>query len=313
MKITIKFFISFGLISWFLLSADCEIIAKTLWGLSPLTLISVTIIYFSAIIVNSIKWRQLLPHYSLKTLFSYTLIAQYYSVILPGQMAGEIVKTYKLGKGKKDAETIAASVVVDKLTAFIGLLLVGVTGLILSDSSRASSFAPILIGSLLILLLSLFCLRVKVFDHIVRLLLKKIADNLPFLKNVTGQIENLLTAWQVYLYRPALLFASIFLGVVFQSLAIFITIILSNNMGISLSFKDWCWIYSLVSIAVIIPVTIGSGTGIRESCFVIILSWFNISKEKSLALSFSIFGIMLIGALVGAFLDWVVIRSKNDD
>lgn len=313
MKIAFKIFISFGLVAWFLMISDLGRIGKSLWCLKPITLVTAITLYCCAIIVASIKWRQLLPAYSLPTLIAYSLIGQYYSVLLPGQMAGELMKTYKLGKGKKDAEMIAASVVIDKMTSLVGLLLLGITGLILSRSGQASSFTLIFVGLLLILLILLFCLRIKAIDSRVRSFLSYLAVRFSILGRYIYQVDNLITAWQDYLYKPKLLFSNIILGVVFQCIAILIIKVLATSMGIELSFQDWCWIFSLVSVAVLIPITIGSGTGIRESCFVIILSWFAIPKEKALALSFAIFGVMLVGVLIGAFLDWFMIDSGRSE
>jgi glycosyltransferase 2 family protein len=311
MKITAKLFISFGLIAWFLFSSDCGMIAKSLRGICPTTLVIVIAIYFIAILVNSIKWHQLLPSYTLKTLLSYTFIAQYYTIILPGQMAGEAVKTYKLGKGQKDAEVIAASVVVDKLTGLLGLLFVGIIGLVLSQNNKASSFASIFISLFLILICLLFSLRIKLVDSIFKNILTRITVRFSIFSSSIKQIENLIKAWQDYLHNPGLLILSFFWGVIFQCLAIAIIKILADDMGLFLSFQEWCWIFSAVSIAVLAPLTIGGGTGIREGCFVVILSWFNVSKEKALALSFAILGVMIVGAIMGAFLDWFAIRSNQ--
>jgi len=55
-------------------------------------------------------------YYSFARLMSASLIAQIYSMILPGQIAGDIAKAYDIGKGRDNPELIVASVLVDKLT-----------------------------------------------------------------------------------------------------------------------------------------------------------------------------------------------------
>lgn len=70
---------------------------------------------FVSHLLNALRWRLLLQGFSFPTLIRYTFAGLYYGMVLPGQLAGELAKAYSLGRGRKDAETIAASVLVDRV------------------------------------------------------------------------------------------------------------------------------------------------------------------------------------------------------
>jgi hypothetical protein len=77
----------------------------------------------------------------------------------------------------------------------------------------------------------------------------------------------------------------------------------AHELGVRIHFADWCWLFGLISIATMLPFTIG-GIGLREGSFVGALALFGVAAEQALALSLAVFGLLLAGAMVGAVLDW---------
>jgi len=254
---------------------------------------------FLALLINAIKWHLLLPEYKVPTLFNLNLLAIFYSLVLPGQFLGEIAKAYYFGKGRTDAEKIAASIIVDKITGLIGILWVGLLGIYFTNQSLPSILNLFFPSLALFLILGL--LSAKLFA-------------LPFqamlyhwfparFQRFGQQLENLLNAWLIYLHSPKLLFNSILLGGLFQLICVTIIMTLATGLNISINWIDLCWIFSIVSLAVFLPLTI-AGIGIREGAFVGTLGLLNIPLEQGLALSLSVFGLNLLTALIGGLLSF---------
>jgi len=258
----------------------------------------VIILTWLALWVNAVKWQLLLPEYKVLTLFRFNLIAIYYSLILPGQFLGELAKAYYLGKGKQDAEKIAASIIVDKLTGLIGILLIGLFGIHVTSQN----LPPILNGSFqgiaLLLILALLSAKILAIPS------KQILHHwLPVrFQRIGQQLENLLDAWLIYLKMPKLLLNSILLGSIFQLMCVAIVTTLAVALNLPISWIDMCWVFSVVSLAVFLPLTI-AGIGIREGAFVGTLSLLNIPLEQGLALSLSVFGLNLLTALIGGLIE----------
>lgn len=299
---SLKLLFGILLVGWFLSHADLSLVVSNILSVQTSRLLCSLFLYFLAHYINSLKWHLLLRQYNLLKLFRLTLVAQYYSLLLPGQMAGEVVKAYRLGKGNTDAERVAASVLVDRLTGLIGLLLVGVAGLFWTEASVPQPLVWGLGGTIVVGVAILYSVQFRWLIGLINLLLRSLENSLPATAKLTGQSRLLLNEWRKYLKRPATLLCSVALGVIFQLTAVWITQILAAGFNIFLSLSDWCWIFATVSLALFLPVTIG-GIGIREGAFLVLLGWLAVPAEQALALSLSLFGLQVIGATVGGILE----------
>lgn len=258
-------------------------------------------LFVAAWSIATLKWKVLLPQHSVLTLFRLNFIGQFYSVLLPGQLAGEIIKALKLGRGKRDAEQVAASVIIDRITGFLGLLAVAVSGMILSE--RAVDFRVIsTFGIFIVLLLfGLFCLRFPRWFKFLQSWMTRCGPLGP-------PASRVLYAWKKYSAQPSLLLVSTSLGACFQITAIFINLQFARKIGIDISFADWSWIFAIVSIATMLPFSVG-GIGLREGSFVGALALLDVPAEQALALSFAAFSLILAGAAAGGVLDWTQKRE----
>lgn len=261
------------------------------------------LLYLVAWAIAAAKWKTLLPRHSIRSLFGLNFVAQYYSMLLPGQLAGEIVKAYRLGRGTQDAEWIAASVIVDRITGFMGLLAVALGGIAFSRSEIDSRIISTLAIASVILLAGLFCFKSPWWLRIVRSATKRLG-------RFGVQAGRLIDAWKSYLDQPAILVINITLAVIFQLTAVWVNLLFARELGIDIAFADWCWLFGLISIVTMLPFTIG-GIGLREGSFVGSLAMLGIEPEKAVALSFAVFSLILSGAAIGAALDWTHHRSQR--
>lgn len=278
-------------------------IMEILFSISFFSIIFSISVYFFALLINTFKWHQLVPGYTVKQLFLLTLVCQYYSIILPGQLAGEVVKAYKLGKGKQDAEKIAASVIIDRITGLIGLTLVTITGLMFSKTDLAGELMPWLGMIIIISSLGLCLFRFNLFEKAVRKILFFIQRFFHSTSRITDQCSQLIDAWKAYLKKPFLLMTSVLFGIIFQIMATILNLIIGKAVGIDIAFSDWCWIFGVVSVIIFLPITIG-GVGLREGGFVLLLGSLGVPNEKALAMSLSIFGLRIFAAFVGGIVDF---------
>jgi glycosyltransferase 2 family protein len=252
--------------------------------------------YCGAWAVASYKWKLLLPQHSWLELLKLNFIGQYYSTLFPGQIAGEIVKTYRIGRGRQDAEQIAASVIIDRITGLLGLLGVAIAGVIFSRSrlDRRVIWTLVLLATLLLLALS--CLKLRWWSDLLRSFTNRS-------ERFGAPVGRMMDAWRRYLDQPGLLFVSIVLGASFQFIAVLINIQFARELGIRVDVADWCWVFGVISVVTMLPFTVG-GLGLREGSFVGSLALLGVAPEKAMALSFAIFGLLLAGAAVGGVLEF---------
>jgi len=299
----LKVAVSAGLLGWLLGRSDLSQIWAGVGRLDALVVLGAAGIYFAAVVLTAIKWRLLLPEYPVWTLAAVTVIGNFYSIVLPGQIAGEIVKTYRLGKGRADAERIAASVVVDKFTGLLALVFLGVAGINLTALWIPE---PIVIG-LTALLLAAFVLMMSLrFSFMYALARRACAAAghvVPSRLNISPHLLLFVDAWREFMGRPLTVAASIALGLVLQLLYIAVMMMIAARIGIELKMADWLWVFAVVSLAVLLPLSLG-GIGIREGAFVGVLGYLQVPGELALALSLTIFALQILVASIGAMLDF---------
>lgn len=294
------------LLAYFLYKSNLNTIYFYLKSISAWLFIGLILLSFLSIFINSIKWNLLLKKQDLFSLYKLNLISQFYTLILPGQIAGEAIKTVILGKDKNDMEGIAVSVVVDKITGFLGLFILTIFGLILTKIM----YPPIILWAILaasaIGLSFLFCLQINVIFNTVNQFISLIGIKFPRFSKIVQSSQKVFTAWHVYSKQIMTVILSITIGILYQLTGVLLFFILSKNLNISISMIDWFWILGLLSIALFLPITIG-GIGVREGTLVGILGSMGIAQEKALALSFAIFGTQIIVSLIG----WVIATPRS--
>ena len=304
-SIFVKYVISFGLLGALFLKTNFEQLLESIYKLKTETLVLVAILYFFAIFISSFKWFLLLSQFKILDLFKLNLIGNYYSLILPGQLTGDLVKAYKMGKGQKDAEQIAVSVLIDKITGVIGLFIVGIIGVFLTNAGIPSSIGWILLIGTISGVLILLSINFTYIYNIILDILLWFSKKTTRFKQIIRRGILLINTWRDYSRKIVMISLSVIIGVIFQVVVVMISFILARELDINLPFIDWCWILGVVSLIVLLPFTIG-GIGLREGAFIGILGWLGVSSEKALALSLSVFALQIIGALVGAFFDFTM-------
>jgi len=278
----------------------------------PLSVVAASILlYLLSVWISAVKWRFLLPRYTVSKLVKVCMIGIYYNLILPGQLVGEGVKGYYLIK-KGDARQVIASIVVDKITGLIGLLIVALGGTFFSKQLVVQDIAYVLAVFTVFFIIISSALRIQKFFLIILDLLSNFENRLPRLKGFSSHLTQILYDYRAYLKEPVILIKAVIFGILFQLSGVIIIMLMARGIQIRTPFADLCWIYGIVSIAILLPLTIG-GIGVREGTFIGILGQLGVASEKALALSLMIFGIQIFGALIGGILGFEINFKRKGD
>lgn len=271
-------------------------------------LVATVLVFAASWALAAARWKLFVRESRYARLLELTLIGQFYALVFPGQIAGEVVKAYRLAKGNADAERLAATVLLDRILGLIALLLVASVGLLLSRNRLPEGLGWFFAGLTLVLVCSLVGLRLDAIHRAVGAVIRRL--ELTRLRKPAASLHRAVDAWRGFSTEPLRLAASLALGVLFQLLGVAGFAILAANLGIVVSGADWAWIYGVVSLAILLPVSIG-GIGLREGALVGCLGFLGISPERALALSFGVFGLTLVGAVSGGILEMIEVTRKR--
>jgi uncharacterized protein (TIRG00374 family) len=244
------------------------------------------------------RWRLFAPGIAFRQLLGLTLVGQFYAIVLPGQIAGEAVKAYRVAKGSADAERLAASVAMDRVIGTLTLLIVACAGMVATPHAL-----PLVLRELFGILVVLFVAAIFMFNipliHTVAERSIVLLARMPRLQAAAPSLRRAILAWQDFARAPWRLGMSLLCGIALQFVAIAMYAVLAIDLGIDLPIADWAWIVGVSSVAMLLPVSVG-GIGLREGSLIGCLGYLGIAGEKAIALSLVVFAVTLSGAIVGA-------------
>ncbi|CBS91644.1 lysylphosphatidylglycerol synthase transmembrane domain-containing protein [Azospirillum lipoferum] len=317
MRPGLKALVSVLLVALLLWRVDVAEVGRVLAVASPGLMALAGLLFFLMHVLNALKLRVLLPELRAGRLLAYTLVAQLYALVLPGQLAGEAVKAYRLsrdegqgrGQGEIGGGRIVSAVAFDKVTGIAGLLLLTGGGLAL-QSARFGDGLLVAVG---LVLAGLAAATVLLAWAPARTLLLALLGWRAGPKReawLLGPLRRFLEAWRDQTRRPGRALLSVAGGIAVQVAAVAGSQALGLAVGIDQPFSVWCAVIGLMSVIVLMPVTV-AGIGLREASLVGLLDLVGVPHAQSLALGFGILAFQVMVALLGAVIDLTVLRERR--
>ena len=317
MRPGLKALVSALLVALLLWRVDVAEVGRVLAVASPGLMGLAGLLFFLMHVLNALKLRVLLPELRAGRLLAYTLVAQLYALVLPGQLAGEAVKAYRLsrdegrgqGQGEIGGGRIVSAVAFDKVTGIVGLLLLTGGGLAM-QSARFGNGLLVGVGLVLAGLVAATVLLAWAPARALLLALLGWRAGPRREALLLGPLRRFLEAWRDQTRRPGRALLSVAVGIAVQVAAVTGSQILGLAVGIDQPFSVWSAVIGLMSVIVLMPVTV-AGIGLREASLVGLLDLVGVPHAQSLALGFGILAFQVMVALLGAVIDLTVLRERR--
>lgn len=321
MRPGLKALVSALLVALLLWRVDVAEVGRVLAVASPGLMALAGLLFFLMHVLNALKLRVLLPELRAGRLLAYTLVAQLYALVLPGQLAGEAVKAYRLsrdegrgqgrgqGQGEIGGGRIVSAVAFDKVTGIVGLLLLTGGGL----AVQSARFGDGLLVGVGVVLAGLVAATVLLAWAPARALLLALLGWRAGPRRealLLGPLRRFLEAWRDQTRRPGRALLSVAGGIAVQVAAVAGSQALGLAVGIDQPFSVWSAVIGLMSVIVLMPVTV-AGIGLREASLVGLLDLVGVPHAQSLALGFGILAFQVMVALLGAVIDLTVLRERR--
>ncbi|WP_434625397.1 lysylphosphatidylglycerol synthase transmembrane domain-containing protein [Azospirillum sp. B2RO_4] len=321
MRPGLKALVSALLVALLLWRVDVAEVGRVLAVASPGLMALAGLLFFLMHVLNALKLRVLLPELRAGRLLAYTLVAQLYALVLPGQLAGEAVKAYRLsrdegrgqgrgqGQGEIGGGRIVSAVAFDKVTGIVGLLLLTGGGL----AVQSARFGDGLLVGVVLVLAGLVAATVLLAWAPARALLLALLGWRAGPRRealLLGPLRRFLEAWGDQTRRPGRALLSVAGGIAVQVAAVAGSQALGLAVGIDQPFSVWSAVIGLMSVIVLMPVTV-AGIGLREASLVGLLDLVGVPHAQSLALGFGILAFQVMVALLGAVIDLTVLRERR--
>jgi hypothetical protein len=297
----LKLCVTIALLGYILWVNDIILVLDSFIGISPIIWMSVLILYVFCVLISVLRLSVLLQGIRFRTLLYVRLVSGAYEFVLPGQLAVEGMRAYLLGKEEKEYSQPGAAVLVDKVVSIIALLLLSMVGLIATEIvGWRFTIVFCIVGVTLVTIL--FLLNVNFVKRSIHSVLMLLSRKIRILNKVISFVLQVIEHWQTYIKNKRLLVRSFIYGILFHLLCSFVGVLFTHGVGVGFNTFEWLWFHAVLTIALILPVTIG-GMGVREAGMIGLLGLIGIVPEQALAVSFGFLALHLLQAIVGIGLE----------
>jgi glycosyltransferase 2 family protein len=305
----VKVSVSVLLLFLVLLKVDVSNVVQTLARADLILCLLSVFVAITALLVNTYKWQILLFGPGVQVtyfgLVRLSLIGAFYNVLLPGQIGGEVVKSVRLARAGVGTKRAALSVILDRATGLLALIVVGLIGAVMAPSVVGNSMwlLPWLFGLCMGLgLMSIVLITgrglgalssLRIFDQGI---FRKLGHHMHDLK-----LES--QGWSV-------LMKSLLLSILFQLVIVGTNYLFCLALAIPINFVQLMWVVAAVSLLQSLPISY-AGIGVREGAFVYLLGLQGITESSALALSVLVFATQIFFAIVGGLVQFQELGQPN--
>ncbi len=269
-------------------------VLKHVSDVGPVAFCGAALLYALCIAIGASKWKLLLPGVPFARLLHAVTASCFYSILPSGQLGGELSKVLIVKSRHPDVRGVFASVVFDKITGVLGLLLIGLFALTFSGS------AVVAWQLLLLLVLATGCGVVLLAAHPLAAFIQKIRIRHRPLHAGRAALVDALSSIGHYARNRLLLARSVGMGILSQGTIIIIYLVIARALHIPATSADLVAAVTLANLAALLPISV-AGFGIREAGLTTLLTQGSgVGGAQALALSLTVMSIFLIAALAGA-------------
>ncbi|HAB52238.1 MAG TPA: hypothetical protein DCE80_08735 [Ignavibacteriales bacterium] len=269
------------------------------------------LILFVLNLSSSIKWYMLLKSRDIKIelwrVYAFYNIGRFFNLILPTSLGGDVVRIYQLGKYTGKNHTAAASVIVERFTGMLTLMIMATIAVVLNLKLFAQAWLSIALMSGIVLISGLAWF---IFDsNSVSLFQKIFGNKIKIINKIFAKVDKIRKPiFEFKSDRKAMLWAMIN-SVIFQLLAVVNVWLSSLAFGDELTFISLLVAVPVILFIMNIPFSIG-GIGLMEFAYVFTLPLFGASASLALSTVLLIRAKSILDSVFGGVLSLALNKDK---
>jgi uncharacterized protein (TIRG00374 family) len=250
------------------------------------------------VIISAKKWQILLHskliHIPYARILKHYYIGVFFNAFLPTTIGGDAVKSYYLSKELDKRIEAFSSVIMERLTGLIAIVLIGTCAIIAGYSLIPHDA---LIIAILVIVPGPFLLMVLIFkfNAVEKIISRPFFSRFPRITEIIVDANKSLREYSSMKYALGISLAISFL---YHILLIFINYVLALALGLDIGIFYFFVFVPVTEILILLPITI-QGFGVRSGSYITLFSQVGISSPSAFALGFSMQMVKVIGNIIG--------------
>ncbi|HPT39402.1 MAG TPA: lysylphosphatidylglycerol synthase transmembrane domain-containing protein [Candidatus Omnitrophota bacterium] len=261
-------------------------------------------------ILGFLRWKMLLAgagiKASLKKLISTFSGGIFFSIFLPSTIGGDLVRVADLAQHTQKAKEVVATVFLDRLSGYIGLVLVIFPALLLggdliSDKVVFSSVSTIIL-LLAVILLVLF--NNSIYSRITKFF------STPGSGKIKETLKNIHREIHVFRHQKRMIVSNLLISFIIQLTLPISVYFIGLALGVRISLVYFLIFLPIIGAITLLPVAIG-GLGLRESLFVVYFAKVGVVKQLALAMSLLSFSFFILYGAMGGLIYVLTVHHRR--
>jgi uncharacterized protein (TIRG00374 family) len=280
LKFILKLAVSAGFVAWIILRTNWSEVFFYIKQIKAWHIFAYAAAVVAGNVISANKWKILSEYKNIKRplrdFFKFYLAGAFINNFMPSFIGGDTFRAYQVGRPEKRYKESASTVVIDRVTGFVGFTVLVIIFSLLNFKKIIQN--PILVSIDVLVLFSffvdIFLIKARKFAFWEKLhawLPKKASD---FIRELDHYNNNSKILVQATLW--AMLFAAVGVGLA--------NYILFWSLGVKVSVLDYLSVIFLISIISAVPISINN-IGIKEWAYVTFFGFFGVSASIVVAIA----------------------------
>lgn len=305
----VKLFITVALLWLILAKIEYRETVRIIMQLNRSGLWAAVLLAIAAVVLSAYKWRIILAargwNLSLAALTKVYFTGLFFNNFLPSSIGGDLMRIYQVGRKIGSSSEAAASVILERVLATVGLAIPVLLAVIPNRRLLGSFHSVLVYFFIFCLALIILVIRPSIVHPVTQISWRWWQKCLDKLRAINKVIQS-------YGQRKGAVVRVIGYSVLFQFSIVLINYFLMLAMGINhIGLWQCTLIIPLISAASMMPVSI-NGLGIREGAYVLLFTPLGLSTTQAVTLSLIFFIIVTAISLLGG-ISFVMQKEKNSD
>ncbi len=289
---------------------DMRALINDVKGADKLLLAVGFIILFCVYVLGFLRWQMLLKATEivipLKKLISSFCGGIFFSIFLPSTIGGDLVRAADLAGHTKKAKEVIASVFLDRLSGYTGLVFVILPAILLG---RNLVLDKVVFSSVLAIIILLIVILLVLFNNFIYCKITKFLTA-PGAGKIKEMVKDMHQEIHVFRNHKKMIIYNLALSFLIQLVGPVSIYFIGLSLGIKINLMYFFIFIPIIGAITLLPIAIG-GLGLREGLFVVYFAKAGVIKQLALVMSLLSFSFVVFYAAIGGLIYVLTVHHRR--
>ena len=289
---------------------DLQVLIKDIGSTDKQLLATGFLVFFFVYFLGFLRWKMLLKtagiNITLKKLISSFSGGVFFSIFLPSTIGGDLVRVADLAQHTQKAKKVIATVFLDRLSGYIGLVLVILPALLFG---RNLVLDKVVFTSVSVIIILLVIILLVLFNSTIYSISTNFLTS-PGAGKIKEKIQNMHQEIHVFRHHKRMIITNLFVSFIIQLIAPVSVYFIGLSLGIKINFIYYVIFLPIIGAITLLPIAIG-GLGLREGLFVVYFAKAGVIKQLALAMSLLSFSFVVLYGAIGGLIYVLTVHHRR--